>query len=103
MNSMLLDDTQLVAPWISNSFPIIRIVLFCLVVACAIIIIITTLFQNEESNGTDVITGTQESYYSKNKGGSRDGKLRLTTIITSCIAVVCVILYFVSLLIYNGN
>ena len=102
MNSILL-DTQLIAPWIEKSFPIIRIVLFCLVVACAIIIIVTTLFQNEDSNSADVITGQQESYYSKNKGGSRDGKLRLITIIVSCIAVVCVILYFVSLLIYSGN
>ncbi len=100
---MLLDDTELVAPWISNSFPTIRIVLFCLVVACAIIIIITTLLQNSESNGTDVITGQQESYYSKNKGGSRDGRLKLITVICSIVAVVCVILYFISLLIYSGT
>ena len=103
MFSTLLDDTSLVAPWIANSFPIIRIVLFILVVACAIVIIVTTLFQNEDANGADVITGQQESYYSKNKGGSRDGKLKLATIICSCIAVVCVILYFVSLLVYSGN
>ncbi len=90
---MLLADTELVAPWISSSFPIIRIVLFCLVIACAIILIITTLFQNEDSNNADVITGQQESYYSKNKGGSRDAKLKLITIITSIVAVVCVIIY----------
>lgn len=100
--NMLLDTTN-IPLWISNSFPIIRIVLFCLVVACAIILIVTTLFQNEDSNNADVITGQQESYYSKNKGGSRDGTLRLITIITSIIAVVCVILYFVSLLVYSGT
>lgn len=96
--SMLLDST--VPIWVSDSFPIIRIVLFCLVVACAIILIVTTLFQNEDSNDADVITGQQESYYSKNKGGSKDATLKLITIITSIVAVVCVILYFVSLLIY---
>lgn len=96
--SMLLDST--VPIWVSDSFPIIRIVLFCLVVACAIILIVTTLFQNEDSNDADVITGQQESYYSKNKGGSKDATLKLITIITSIITVVCVILYFVSLLIY---
>ena len=96
--SMLLDNT--VPIWVSDSFPIIRIVLFCLVVACAIILILTTLFQNEDSNDADVITGQQESYYSKNKGGSKDATLKLITIITSIVAVVCVILYFVSLLIY---
>lgn len=96
--SMLLDNK--VPIWVSDSFPIIRIVLFCLVVACAIILIVTTLFQNEDSNDADVITGQQESYYSKNKGGSKDATLKLITIITSIVAVVCVILYFVSLLIY---
>lgn len=96
--SMLLANT--VPIWVSDSFPIIRIVLFCLVVACAIILIVTTLFQNEDSNDADVITGQQESYYSKNKGGSKDATLKLITIITSIVAVVCVILYFVSLLIY---
>ena len=101
MFNMLLDKT--VPLWISQSFPIIRIVLFCLVVACAIILIVTTLFQHTESEGGDVITGQQESYYSKNKGGSRDAKLKLITIITSVVAVVCVILYFVSLLIYSGT
>lgn len=89
--------------WVQKSFPIIRIVLFCLVVACAIVIIITTLLQHSDDENADVITGQQESYYSQNKGGSRDGKLKLLTIIFSCIAVVCVILYFVSILIYGGK
>lgn len=100
MNSMLLDTIPL---WVTNSFPVVRIVLFCLVVLSAIVVIITTLLQNNDSNGTDVVTGQQESYYSKNKGGSRDGQLKLITIIFSITAVVCVILYFVSLLIYSGK
>ena len=104
MKKLLLEsDPSLVAPWISSSFPIIRIVLFCLVVVCAIVLIIATLMQNEDSGGTDVITGQQESYYSKNKGGSRDGKLHLITVIFSCIAVVCIILYFVTLLVPGGK
>ncbi len=96
MKNMMLD----IPVWVSNSFPIIRIVLFCLIVLCAIILIVATLFQGETTNNPDVIMGQQESYYSKNKGGTRDAKLRLITIITSIIAVVCVILYFVSVLIY---
>ena len=100
MKNMLLDGYPI---WVSNSFPIIRIVLFCLVVACAIILIITTLFQNNDANSSDVITGSQESYYSKNKGSTRDGKLKLVTIITAIVAVVCVILYFVSIIIYPAS
>ena len=100
MNRMLLD--KVVAPWIASSFPVIRIVLFCLVVVGAIILILTTLFQNEDANSADVVTGKQESYYSQNKGGSRDSKLKLITIITAIAVVVCVVLYLVSLLIYKG-
>lgn len=100
MNNMLLDSIPL---WVTNSFPVVRIVLFCLVVLSAIVVIITTLLQNNDSNGADAVTGQQESYYSKNKSGSRDGQLKLITIIFSITAVVCVILYFVSLLIYSGK
>ncbi len=85
--------------WMTNSFPIIRIVLFCIVVACSVVMIVATLFQNEDSADTDVITGKQESYYSQNKGGSRDAKLKLITIIGAIVIAVCVILYFVSFLI----
>ena len=67
MFSLLLDTTNPYPMWVQNSFPIIRIVLFCLIVASAIVVIITTLFQNEDSNESNVITGQQESYYSKNK------------------------------------
>lgn len=96
MTDLLLKTYPL---WMTKSFPIIRIVLFCIVVACAILLIVTTLFQNEDSADTDVITGSQESYYSQNKGGSRDAKLKIITIICSIVITVCVILYFVSFLI----
>ncbi len=85
--------------WVTKSFPVIRIVLFCLVVVAAILLIVTTLLQNEDSGGTNAITGQQESYYAKNKGGSRDGKLKIITIVCACVIAVCVILYFVSFLI----
>lgn len=97
----MINDVTLVAPWIEKSFPIIRIVLFCLVAICAIVIIITTLLQNDDGNSADVITGAQESYYSKNKGGSRDGKLKLATIICASICAVCVLLYLITVLVYN--
>ena len=102
MKSLLLDG-NFVAPWVSATVPVVRIVLFALVVLCAVVLIVTTLFQNNDSNNADVVTGQQESYYSKNKGGSRDGKLKLITVIFSITAAVCVVLYFASLLIYSGQ
>ena len=97
MSNMLLESS--LPLWVTNSFPIIRIVLFCVVVVCAIVLIVTTLMQNNDANGAEAITGQQESYYAKNKGGSRDGKLKTLTIIFAIIVAVCAILYFASMLV----
>lgn len=102
MRNLLLAG-EYVAPWAEKSMPIVRIVLFCLVVVAAIVVIVATLLQNSDDNGADVITGQQQSYYSKNKGGSRDGKLRLITIICSCVIALCVILYFITFFIDHAN
>lgn len=86
--------------FLTKGLPIIRYVLFFIIVVCAIAIIVTVLMQsNNNSDGMDSITGSQESYYAQNKGSSRDGKLKIITIVMSSIALVCTILYFVTLLI----
>lgn len=103
MFSMLLEDISPVPEWVSNSFPIIRIVLFCIVVAAALILIATTLFQAEDAKASDAILGQQESYYAQNKGSSRNEKLKRITIIVSIIAAVCIVLYFVSFLIFPAG
>lgn len=86
--------------FLTKTLPILRIVLFFLIVACAIIITITIIMQsNSSDNSLDVVSGKQESYYAQNKGSSRDGKLKILTIIMACIIFICVILYFVTVLI----
>ena len=87
--------------FVTTVFPIIRFVLVGLIFACAVVMIITTLLQSSaDENGATAVTG-QESYYSQNKGESRDGKLKRATTICAIIIAVCTILYFVSFLI-NG-
>ena len=82
--------------------PIIRYVLFFIVVACAIVMTITIIMQSNDSDGSlDVMTGAQESYYSQNKGSSRDGKLKIITIVLGCIIFVCVVAYLVTLFFSN--
>lgn len=82
-------------------FPIFRFILVGLILLCAIILIATTLMQSSaDENGATAITG-QESYYSQNKGESRDGKLKKITTISAIIIAVCTLLYFISFLI-NG-
>ena len=90
--------------WVVNSFPIIRIILVCIMTASAVLMIITTLMQsNANEDGNNALSGgAQESYYAQNKGESRNVKLSRATIILISVMAVCVVLYFVSLMIYQG-
>ena len=97
-----MDGQTQIPIWISSSMPIVRIVLFAIIAVCAIIMIIAILFQSENAGSTEAITGVRDSYYAQNKGSSRDGKLKLITIITGIIIFVCAVLYLVSILLYNG-
>ena len=97
MNNLMLNAD--IPVWATQSFPVIRIVLFAIIAVCALALIIVILFQNEEAKGMDAITGQQESYYSQNKGDSRDGKLKIITIVLASVIAVCTLLYFISFLI----
>lgn len=90
--------------WVTSSFPIIRIVLVCMIALCAVIMIVTTLLQsNANDDGQSALTGSsQESYYAQNKGESRNVKLSRATIACVSIMAICIVLYFVSLIIYQG-
>ena len=100
MQSFLL-DTQIQSDFVTTFFPILRYILVGIIFVCAIVMIVTTLLQSSaDENGATAITG-QESYYSQNKGESRDGKLKKATTINAIIIAVCTVLYFISYLI-NG-
>ena len=81
--------------------PVIRYVLFGVIIACAIVLIITTLLQaNNSDNSLDAFTGVkQESYYSQNKGASRDAILKRITIAMAAVIVVCILTFFITELI----
>lgn len=82
--------------FITTVFPVVRWVSIAVIALCAIGLIITTLFQSSaDENGATAVTG-QESYYSQNKGESRDGRLKKWTIIFSSILVFFVLLYFIT-------
>lgn len=93
----------LVARWISTSFPIIRTILMIgLAIAALLLIMLVFLQIGSGSNTNNVITGNADSYYSQNKGGSREGRItRWVYVCVGIIAVLC-ILYFITLKIYQG-
>ena len=97
--------TSLAPYWAESSFPIARIVLISITVLCAIMLIVTTLMQsNSNEDGSNALSGSvgQESYYAQNKGESRNVRLSRATIALISIMAICIILYFVSLIIYQG-
>lgn len=90
--------------WITSSFPIIRIVLMCLVIlfSLAVIVVIMCMESNPEG-GTNVISGKSESFYSQNKSATKEGRLKKIIIITSIALVVATLLFFISFIIYPAS
>ena len=82
---------------LTTILPIVRYVLFFIIVACAIVMIVSIVMQSNDSEGSlDVMNGSQESYYSQNKGASRDGKLKIITIVMASIIAFCALAYFIT-------
>ena len=93
----LLAQDQVQADWITTVFPVLRYVLFGIIAVSAIILIIAILLQSNTANDAgNVITGSQESYYAQNKGATRDGKLKIITIVMASIIAFCALAYFVT-------
>lgn len=96
------DDQAATPDWIVSSFPIIKIVLVCVLAVCAIAMIIFVLIQKSDTNGVTAISGKSDTFYNKNKGATLQGKLRVLTIIDAvCILVVC-IAYLILNTIFQG-
>ena len=82
--------------FVTTVFPVVRGVCIAVIMVCAIGLIISTVMQSSsDENGATAVTG-QESYYSQNKGESKDGKLKKATIILASVITFCVLLYFVT-------
>ena len=94
----LLLDGQLASDFATKVLPVLRYVLFGIIIASALVMIVTTLMQsNNSGDSLDAFTGTkQESYYSQNKGASRDSILKRITISMAVVILVCVITFFIT-------
>lgn len=98
----LADASSAMPAWIVSSFPILKIILACLIFVCAIALIVVNLCQKTEADGSNVITGQADTFYNRNKGGSLQGKIKkLTIILAICLLVFCVT-FFILNSIYGG-
>ena len=85
-----------VPTWITTSFPVFeKICLVVLALLCLVMIVLVFMQISGGGETNNVITGNQDSYYSQNKSGSREG--RITRLIYICLGLIAFfsILYFV--------
>lgn len=101
--NLLLSAGTPVADWISASFPTIRTILIILITIFAVAIIVTVLVAPAKpAGGSNVILGTNESYYGKNKQFTKEGRLKRIMIISSVTILVLSILYYLSFIPYRA-
>ena len=97
MLNLLLDTVDTVAPWISASFPVIRIVLLILIALLAIAtIVIVMCMESNADGGTNVISGQSDSFYAKNQGSSKEGRLKKAIIVCSISIAVLVVVFWIT-------
>lgn len=93
-----------VAHWVSDSFPIIRIVLLIAMVLLSLFMIVAVMLQPSASDGMGAISGgQQDTFFGKNKGKTLEGTLKRATVGVAISLVVICILFFVSLIIYSAS
>lgn len=91
-----------VAGWVTDSFPILRIVIITLMAAIGLALIVIIMFQPSSSSGMGALTGQRDTFYSKDKSKSLESVMKKLTTILGIIEGVLAIFFFVTLLIYRG-
>ena len=90
--------------WVQESFPYIQAGLVILIaIACVVMIVAILASPPQTGRGSNAITGASESYYTKNRGGNNQGRIRNLIIICAAVVAISAVLYFVSLLIFDGD
>ncbi len=85
-----------VPTWITKTFPVFeRICLVILALLCLVMVVLVFMQITGGGETNNVITGNQDSYYSQNKSGSREG--RITRLVYICLGLIALfsIIYFV--------
>ena len=83
--------------WVSDSFKYFRLVFVCLLIVLSIVLVVSVLMQPSNQEGIGAISGGSDTFFSKNKGRTREGMLKRLTVICAIAMAVIAILYFVSL------
>jgi len=103
MKNLSFNLIAAVSTGVANSFPIIRIVIISLLIILSATMIVVILLQPAKQEGVGAISGSADTFFSKNKGRTREGMLLRLTIIIAVVMFVLVLFYFVTLSIYSPD
>lgn len=96
-------DTNAETPdWIVKSFPIIKIVLVCILAVLAVAMIVFVIMQKSDTNGISAISGQSNTFYNKNKGATLQGKIKILTIIDAILILVITVVFLILNTIFHG-
>lgn len=73
----------------------IELILDILMVIAALVMIVTVLMQNSESDGMGALTGGSETFFGKNKNNTLEGKLNNATKISAIVFVLLAIVMLI--------
>ncbi|MDR2202184.1 MAG: preprotein translocase subunit SecG [Clostridiales bacterium] len=99
--SAILYAARIIPAWVTNSFPIIRVILIVVMVITAVALTVVVLAQPSNSEGMGALGGqSADTFYEKNKGRSVEGVMKRLTIVFGIIMALISVLFFVTLVIY---
>lgn len=101
-NLICRDENAEVPAWVQSSFPIIKIVLVCVLFVLAIAMIVFVCMQKSTSDGVSAITGKSNTFYNRNKGATLQGKIKILTIIDAVLILVITVAYLILNTIFQG-
>jgi len=78
-----------------NLYIALSVICVALIVLCSLFVIIVVMMQKSNSDGISAITGSSDTFYSKNKSKTLDSKLKKLTVISLIIIGVLCVVYFV--------
>ncbi len=92
MEAMLNGIMAIINYGLYRAFTITLVILMSL---CALISIIIVVIQPGNSSGIDALGGSSETFFSKNKGKSKEAKMKIVTAVCLGLLALFSILFFV--------
>ena len=102
LNFLCRDENAGTAAWVVDSWPIIKIVIMCLLALFSIAMIVMVVMQKSNTNGISAVTGQSNTFYNRNKGATLQGKVKNLTIICAVCMMVIVVAYLIISQIHTG-